>query len=69
MLARFIGGDDHHATVDAHINAGEHRVCGDVQADVLHGGKCASAGKGRAIGRFIGDLFVGGPLAGDFRVG
>ena len=27
------------------------------------------AGKGRAIGRFIGDLFVGGPLAGDFRVG
>ncbi len=27
------------------------------------------AGKGRAIGRFISDLFVGGPLAGDFRVG
>ena len=69
MLARFVGGDDHHAAVHAHINAGEHWVRGDVQADVLHGGKRASAGKGRAIGRFIGDLFVGGPLAGDFRVG
>ena len=63
---RVVGDSDHKAAVDAGVRRGIERVCGDVQADVLHRREGSRAGKARAQRRFNGNLFIRRPLCIDF---
>ena len=60
--AGVVRDDDDEAAVDAGVGGREERVCGDVEADMLHRGDDASVTESGADGDLQGDLFVGRPL-------
>ena len=60
--ARIVGRKHHISAADAGIGSGEQRVCSNVDADVLHGGQHARAGRACADAHFNGDLLVDAPF-------
>ena len=60
--ARVVGREQHEAAANPRIRKRHERVCGDVDADVLHGDKGAVPGHGEAQGVLERDLLVDRPL-------
>ena len=60
-----VGGDQHQSAVDARVRRAEQRICGDIDADVLHRHERPEPAEARAVRRLVGDLLVGRPLAAD----
>ena len=60
--ARIVGRKHHISAADAGIGGGEQRVRSNVDADVLHGGQHARAGRACADAHFNGDLLVDAPF-------